>query len=113
SKNAREEEKKTNKEANEKYPRTKQLQPEQQKDPQVLARLMIPSTKVGQVRLDNIATIQRGLSPGRISRYNRQFQVAVRANLNSDIALGAAAEKVREGIRRVGLPPGHTRRFSG
>ena len=103
----------TYKEAGEQYPVTMQLLPEQQKDPKVLARLMIPSTKVGQVRLDNIATVQRGLSPGRINRYNRQFQVAVRANLNSDIALGAAAEKVREAIRKVGLPPGYTSRFSG
>src|SRR5205814_3272242 len=103
----------TYKEAEEQDPVTMQLLPEQQKDPQVLARLMIPSTKVGQVRLDNIATIQRGLSPGRISRYNRQFQVAVLANLNSDRALGAAAEKVREVIRRVGLAPGYTSRFSG
>ncbi len=103
----------TYKEAGEQYPVTMQLLPEQQKDPKVLARLMIPSTKVGQVRLDNIATVQRGLSPGRINRYNRQFQVAVRANLNSDIALGAAAEKVREATRKVGLPPGYTSRFSG
>jgi len=103
----------TYKETGEQYPVTMQLLPEQQKDPKVLARLMIPSTKVGQVRLDNIATVQRGLSPGRINRYNRQFQVAVRANLNSDVALGAAAEKVREAIRKVGLTPGYTSRFSG
>src|SRR6266705_356097 len=76
-------------------------------------RLMIPSAKVGQVRLDNIATVQRGLSPGRINRYNRQFQVGVRANLDSTVPLGAAAEKVREAIRNVGLPPGYTSRFSG
>src|SRR3989441_8296256 len=103
----------TYKEAGEQYPVTMQLLPEQQKDPKMLARLMIPSTKVAQVRLDNIATVQRGLSPGRINRYNRQFQVAVRANLESDIALGAAAERVREAIRKVGLPPGYTSRFSG
>src|SRR5437867_8132585 len=103
----------TYKEADEQYPVTMQLLPEQQKDPQVLARLMIPSTKVGQVRLDNIAAIQRGLSPGRINRYNRQFQVAVRANLDSDVALDAAAERVRGVIRKVGLPPGYTSRFSG
>jgi HAE1 family hydrophobic/amphiphilic exporter-1 len=103
----------TYKEADEQYPVTMQLLPEQQKDPQMLARLMIPSTKVGQVRLDNIAAIQRGLSPGRINRYNRQFQVAVRANLDSDVALGAAAETVRGVIRKVGLPAGYTSRFSG
>jgi HAE1 family hydrophobic/amphiphilic exporter-1 len=103
----------TYKEADEQYPVTMQLLPEQQKDPQVLARLMIPSTKVGQVRLDNIAAIQRGLSPGRINRYNRQFQVAVRANLDSGTPLGAAAETVRDVIRKIGLPPGYTSRFSG
>jgi HAE1 family hydrophobic/amphiphilic exporter-1 len=103
----------TYKEADEQYPITIQLLPEQQKDPQVLARLMIPSTKVGQVRLDNIAAIQRGLSPGRINRYNRQFQVAVRANIDSDVALDAAAEKVRGAVRKAGLPPGYTSRFSG
>ncbi|PYS01681.1 MAG: AcrB/AcrD/AcrF family protein, partial [Acidobacteria bacterium] len=103
----------TYKESDEQYPVTMQLLPEQQKDPQVLARLMIPSTKVGQVRLDNIAAIQRGLSPGRINRYNRQFQVPVRANLDSDVALDAAAERVRGVIRKVGLPPGYTSRFSG
>jgi HAE1 family hydrophobic/amphiphilic exporter-1 len=103
----------TYKEADEQYPVTMQLLPEQQKDPLILARLMIPSTKVGQVRLDNIAAIQRGLSPGRINRYNRQFQVAVRANLDSDVALGTAADQVRVAIRKVGLPPGYTSRFSG
>ena len=103
----------TYKEADEQYPVTMQLLPEQQKDPQVLARLMIPSTKTGQVRLDNIAAVQRGLSPGRINRYNRQFQVAVRANLDSDIALDVAADKVRAAIKKVGLPAGYTSRFSG
>ena len=49
--------------------------PEQQKDPDRLARLMIPSSKVGQVRLDNMATIERGLGPARIERFNRQFLV--------------------------------------
>jgi len=79
----------------------------------MLARWRIPSTRVGQVRLDNSGGIQRGLSPGRINRYNRQFQVAVRANLASDVALGAAAETVRGVIRTIGLPAGYTSRFSG
>ena len=65
----------TYKEGDEQYDVTLQLLPEQQRDPEMLARLMIPSSKVGQVRLDNVATIQRGLGPSRIERYNRQFQV--------------------------------------
>src|SRR5262249_25256197 len=103
----------TYKEADEQYPVTIQLLPEQQKDPQVLARLMIPSTKVGQVRLDNLAAVQRGLSPGRINRYNRQFQVAVRANIDSDVPLDAAADRVPAAVGKAALPPGYTSKFSG
>jgi HAE1 family hydrophobic/amphiphilic exporter-1 len=103
----------TYKEADEQYPVTIQLLPEQQRDPNVLARLMIPSAKVGQVRLDNIATIQRGLSPAKIKRYNRQFQVGVMANLTSDTPLDVAAQKVREAIASAKLPAGYSSRFSG
>src|SRR6266581_231288 len=42
----------TYKEGAEQYDVTMQLLPEQQKNPELLARLMIPSSKVGQVRLD-------------------------------------------------------------
>src|SRR5262249_60176793 len=101
------------KEAGEQYPVTMQLLPEQQKDPDVLARLMIPSTKVGQVRLDNIASLQRGLSPGRVKRYNRQFQVSVQSNLSPDIALDDAAQKVREAVSEAGVPPGYSPGFPG
>jgi len=101
------------KEGDEQYPVTMQLLPEQQRDPDILARLMIPSTKVGQVRLDNIAQIHRGLSPAKIQRYNRQFQVAVTSNLSPDMPLDLAAQKVREAVSKAKLAPGYTSRFSG
>jgi HAE1 family hydrophobic/amphiphilic exporter-1 len=103
----------TYKEGDEQYPVTIQLLPEQQKDSDVLARLMIPSAKVGQVRLDNLATIERGLGPSRIERFNRQFQVAVYANNAPDFPLDAAARAVTDEIREVGLPAGYTHRFVG
>ena len=103
----------TYKEGDEQYDVTLQLLPEQQKDPRVLARLMIPSSKIGQVRLDNIASIERGVGPARIERYNRQFQVTVNANNAPDFPLDAAARTVSEEIRKVGLPPGFTSRFTG
>ncbi|HVG20066.1 MAG TPA: efflux RND transporter permease subunit [Blastocatellia bacterium] len=103
----------TYKEGDEQYDVTMQLLPEQQKDREVLARLMIPSAKVGQVRLDSIASIERGLGPSRIERFNRQFQVTVNANNAPDFPLDAAARATAEEIKKVGLPPGFTYRFVG
>jgi HAE1 family hydrophobic/amphiphilic exporter-1 len=103
----------TYKEGDEQYLVTMQLLPEQQKDRDVLARLMIPSTKIGQVRLDNLATIEHGLGPSRIERFNRQFQVTVNANNAPDFPLDQAARTVSDEIKRVGLPPGYTFRFLG
>jgi HAE1 family hydrophobic/amphiphilic exporter-1 len=103
----------TYKEGDEQYDVTLQLLPEQQKDREVLARLMIPSSKVGQVRLDNLATIEHGLGPSRIERFNRQFQVSVNANNAPDFPLDQAARTVGDEIRKIGLPSGYTYRFLG
>jgi HAE1 family hydrophobic/amphiphilic exporter-1 len=103
----------TYKEGDEQYPVTIQLLPEQQRSPDILSRLMIPSAKVGQVRLDNVATIQRGLGPLRVDRFNRQFQVRLSANNAADFPLDAAAAATAREIRRVGLPAGYGYRFLG
>jgi HAE1 family hydrophobic/amphiphilic exporter-1 len=103
----------TYKEGDEQYPVTMQLLPEQQKDPERLARLMVPSSKLGQVRLDNVAHVERGLGPARIERYNRQFQVTVNANNASNYPLDVAARGVTGMIRDIGLPSGYSSRFTG
>ena len=103
----------TYKEGDEQYDVTLQLLPEQQKDREMLERLMIPSTKVGQVRLDNLATIEHGLGPSRIERFNRQFQVSVNANNAPDFPLDQAARMVNDEIRKIGLPQGYTSRLIG
>jgi HAE1 family hydrophobic/amphiphilic exporter-1 len=103
----------TYKEEDEQYDVTLQLVPEQQKDPERLARLMIPSAKVGQVRLDNVANIERGLGPARIERFNRQFQVMVNANTAPDFPLDAAVRAVQQAIREIGFPAGYGAKFGG
>jgi len=103
----------TYKEGDEQYDVTLQLLPEQQRDREVLARLMIPSSKVGQVRLDSLATIEHGLGPSRIERFNRQFQVSVNANNAPDFPLDQAARTVNDEIRKVGLPAGYSSRLIG
>ena len=103
----------TYKELDEQYDVTLQLLPEQQKNTEVLSRLMIPSSKLGQVRLDSVASIERGVGPARIERYNRQFQVQVYGNNAPDFPLGTAASRVSDAIREIGLPSGYGFRFTG
>ena len=103
----------TYKEGDEQYDVTLQLLPEQQKNPEILSRLAIPSSKVGQVRLDNIASIERGVGPARIERYNRQFQVQIYANNAPGFPLDAAARAAGDEIRKAGLPAGYSFKFTG
>ena len=101
------------KEGSEQYPVTMQLLPEQRDNPDVLARMMVPSTKLGQVRLENVATIQRGAGPATLQRYNREFQVSVYANVAAGYPLDLAAAHTVEAIKEVGLPAGYSYAFTG
>ena len=103
----------TFKEGSDQYDVTMQLLPEQQRDPAVLGRLMVPSIKVGQVRLDNIATIERGGGPPQINRSNRQFQVNVSANPGPGVPMSAGIGMVSREVMGMNLPPGYGYRFAG
>src|SRR4029453_2896879 len=81
--------------------------------PGTLPASAIPAAKVGQVRLDNSATLQRGVGPARIERYTRQFQSQIYANNAPGFPLDAAARAAGEEIRKVGLPPGYNFKFTG
>ncbi|HEY6945258.1 MAG TPA: efflux RND transporter permease subunit [Candidatus Acidoferrum sp.] len=101
------------KEGSEQYPVTMQLLQAQRDNPDVLARMMVPSSKLGQVRLENVATIQRGAGPATLQRYNREFQVSVFANVAAGYPLDLAAAHTVEAIKGVGLPAGYSYRFTG
>jgi HAE1 family hydrophobic/amphiphilic exporter-1 len=102
----------TYKEGAEQYQVTMQLLREQQRNPQLLARLMIPSSKVGQVRLDSIATLQRRAGPTRIDRYNRLYQAGLIANQAPDMPLDVAVKAISAVVKKD-LPPGYSLRFTG
>ena len=94
----------TYKEGSEQYDVTMQLLPEQQRNPELLARLMVPSAKVGQVRLDNVATLERGVGPTVIDRYNRQFQVALTANNSASLPFDGAVRAISAALDRIPHP---------
>jgi HAE1 family hydrophobic/amphiphilic exporter-1 len=101
------------KEGSEQYPVTMQLLPEQRDNPDVLNSMMVPSSKLGQVRLESVATIGRGFGPATLWRYNREFQVSVYANVASGYPLDLAAAHTIGSIKEVGLPAGYSYLFSG
>jgi len=103
----------TFKEDSEQYPVTMRLMPGQRDDPSVVSRLLIPSGKLGLIRLDSVATLERGLGPSRIDRFARQFSVGIYGNVAAGHSLGEAAAAATTAIERVGMPPGYQTAFSG
>ncbi len=103
----------TFKELSEQYPVTMRLLPGQRDDPNSLSRLLVPSGKLGLIRLDSIARLERGLGPSRIDRVSRQFAVGIYGNVAPGHSLGEAAAATQAIIDRMGLPTGYRMMFSG
>ena len=103
----------TFKEGGEQYPVTMRLQPGQRDNQDVLARLLVPSARLGLIRLDSIATLERGAGPSRIDRFARQYGIGVYGNVAPGFTLGTAAAKVQEVFDSMNLPPGFRMLFSG
>jgi HAE1 family hydrophobic/amphiphilic exporter-1 len=103
----------TFKEASEQYQVTMRLLPEQRDDPESLSRLMVPSARLGLIRLDSVAKLERGMGPSRIERFNRQFAVGLYANVAPGRTLGEAAAATQAVFDRLSMPAGYTMRFSG
>jgi hydrophobic/amphiphilic exporter-1 (mainly G- bacteria), HAE1 family len=103
----------TFKEDSEQYPVTMRLMPGQRDDPTVVSRLLVPSARLGLIRLDSVASLERGLGPSRIDRYARQFSVGIYGNVASGHSLGEAANAATSAVDRVGMPLGYQSVFSG
>jgi len=103
----------TYKEESEQYPVTMRLRGAQRDDPTVLSRLLVPSAKLGLIRLDSVAKLERGQGPSRVDRYNRQFAVGIYANVAPGRSLNEAAEATSRILNDLNMPPGYRPLFSG
>jgi HAE1 family hydrophobic/amphiphilic exporter-1 len=103
----------TYREAGEQYPVTVRVLESQRRDIDMVGKLTVTSTSGKSVRIDNIARLERGFGPTRISRSNRQYSI----NLNADTAPGHALSESSGDIRRiideVKLPPGYSYQMRG
>jgi HAE1 family hydrophobic/amphiphilic exporter-1 len=68
-----------------------------------VGQLTVPSSRLGGVALDNIATFVRGAAPSDIRRLNRQRQVTVAANMLPGTSQTAAQATLSEAAGKLGL----------
>jgi HAE1 family hydrophobic/amphiphilic exporter-1 len=103
----------TYREGQEQYPVKMRVLESQRRDVDSIARLTVPSDKVGPVRIDNIATLQRGLGPTTLQRYNRQFSISLYADLAQGHSLEEASADVKRLIKDLSLPPDYSFKLGG
>jgi hydrophobic/amphiphilic exporter-1 (mainly G- bacteria), HAE1 family len=82
-------------------------------DPAAIGRLYVPAQNGGLVRLDNVVNIERGVSPSRIDRLDRERQVTVSASVAPGYALADRIEAMRGEIAKMGLASGYTTTVTG
>lgn len=103
----------TYREAGEQYPVKIMLDEKQRSDRDILARLMVPSSRLEQVRIDNVADISRGLGPSRINRFNRQYNIPIFVSNAPDKPLSEAVNDINQTLQKLNLPPGYRYFFGG
>ena len=99
-------------EGGEQYPVKVRVQGDQRRDPEAISKLTV-SSPTGPVRIDNIAKLDRGFGPTRISRTNRQFSINLQANVARGHALDEASNDLRAIVAGLHMPPGYGVRTQG
>ncbi|HEX9206540.1 MAG TPA: efflux RND transporter permease subunit [Candidatus Deferrimicrobiaceae bacterium] len=77
-----------------------------------VSNLPVPSSKLGKVRIRDVAGLSPEMGPAQIDRATRQRQVTISANLDG-LPLGAASEHVRKIVDRMDLPADYQIEFFG
>jgi HAE1 family hydrophobic/amphiphilic exporter-1 len=78
-----------------------------------IGQLTVPSTRLGSVPLDNIASFAHGAAPSDIRRLNRQRQVTLSANMLPGTSQANAQQEVLAAASQLGLGPEYQLAFAG
>ncbi len=74
--------------------------------------LPVPSSRLGKVRIRDVAALSAELGPAQIDRTSRQRQVTVVANLDG-LPLGTATDHIRNIVSKMDLPAQYRIEFFG
>src|SRR5262249_23739217 len=100
-------------EAGGQYPIKIRVLENQRRDIDGVGKLTIPSASGAPVRIDNIARLNRGFGPTRITGTNRQFSISFMADVAPGHALDEASADVRRLVADLHMPPGYSVRMQG
>jgi HAE1 family hydrophobic/amphiphilic exporter-1 len=78
-----------------------------------IGQLTVPSSRLGSVPLDNIASFTHGAAPSDIRRLNRQRQVTLSANMLPGTSQAGAQQQVLAAASQLGLGPEYRLAFAG
>jgi multidrug efflux pump subunit AcrB len=103
----------TYREGGEQYPVKMRVQEDQRRDIETIGKLTVSSMSGQPIRVDNLARMNRGFGPTRITRTNRQFSISFNADVAPGHALDEASNDVRRLIAGLRMPPGYSARMQG
>lgn len=98
---------------NEDYDVQIRLKRDDRTDSATIARLFVPSTKIGLVQLDNVVSLRQSNASSRIDRLDRQRQVSLRAGVAPGYALADRVETLRAEVANLNMPAGYSSAVSG
>jgi HAE1 family hydrophobic/amphiphilic exporter-1 len=78
-----------------------------------IGQLTVPSSKLGSVPLENIASLTPGTAPSNVDRLNRQRQVTVFAGLKEGYSQTPAMDAMTRAADALNMGPGYSTRFAG
>lgn len=82
-------------------------------DIDTLKRLVVPSSKLGAVSLDNVVIPKEGTGPSAIDRINRQRQVTILANTRPGGSATVIQDGLNKAVAELNLPAGYTAGYVG
>jgi HAE1 family hydrophobic/amphiphilic exporter-1 len=78
-----------------------------------LQRMIVSSTKVGWVSLDNLVRVEEATGPSAIDRLNRRRQVTLLANVKPGGSQAAVIQKMNEFAKEVQIDPSYSTGLAG
>ncbi|HET6891451.1 MAG TPA: efflux RND transporter permease subunit [Pyrinomonadaceae bacterium] len=80
---------------------------------QGLNRMIVSSSKIGWVSLDNLVKVEEGTGPSAIDRLNRQRQVTLLSNVRPGGSQAAVIEQMNEFAKEINIDSAYTTGLAG